>query len=93
MLKCRVCGLVHAEPPWGDDGRTPLFEMCDCCGVEFGYQDSTPLGVARYRKKWLDAGGAWDNPKTRPPDWNLAEQLAGIPAPWNDAGLAEEPGT
>jgi hypothetical protein len=50
---CRVCGRGQASPPWGDDGATPSFEICDRCGTEFGYEDATPLGVARKREEWL----------------------------------------
>lgn len=51
--RCRVCGLAQATPPWGSDGATPTFEICDGCGTEFGYEDATPLGVARKRAAWL----------------------------------------
>ncbi len=54
QLTCHVCGLVQDEPPWGGDGRTPTFDICDCCGVEFGYEDSTLESVRRYRKAWLE---------------------------------------
>jgi hypothetical protein len=50
--------------------------------VEFGYQDTTPESVARFRKAWLDAGPKWRRPKAMPPGWSLSEQLAGIPAQW-----------
>lgn len=53
---CRVCGLKYEEPPWGFDGKTPSFEICQCCGVEFGYEDATVVGVNRYRKKWISSG-------------------------------------
>jgi hypothetical protein len=36
---CRVCGLEQDFQPWGKDGKTPAFEICGCCGVDFGYQD------------------------------------------------------
>jgi len=76
---CRVCGLRHDDPPWGVDGRTPLFELCDCCGVEFGYQDSTPVGAKRFRDAWLTAGAAWYKPAGRPPGWQLEAQLRDLP--------------
>lgn len=82
LLKCRVCGLIQDEPPWGDDGATPMYEICDCCGVEFGYEDATPLGVARYRQAWLDAGAKWNNRKRLPGSWDLEAQLVSIPQQW-----------
>ena len=74
-LQCRVCGLQQAEPPWGEDGKSPTFDICDCCGVEFGYEDSLSAGVERYRAEWLKKGAPWLRPSARPPDWSLERQL------------------
>jgi hypothetical protein len=76
---CRVCGLYHEQPPWGEDERTPLFIYCACCGVEFGHQDCLPIAARRFRERWLNAGALWDNPRRKPPDWNLEVQLRSIP--------------
>jgi hypothetical protein len=62
IANCRVCGYEPEDPPWGTDGRTPLFEYCPCCGVEWGYQDATPIGVERFRAKWLESGAPWVDP-------------------------------
>lgn len=43
-LFCRVCGFQAGDPPWGQDGLTPLFEHCPRW-VEWGYQDATPVSV------------------------------------------------
>ncbi len=77
--RCRVCGLDLPDPPWGVDGRTPTFEYCVCCGVEIGYQDSTPIGARRFREAWLAAGAKWDEPDQEPEGWNLEEQLSFVP--------------
>ena len=71
--------LRQPTPPWGDDGRTPLFEHCPCCGVEFGYQDATPTGARRFREAWLSGGGRWSEPEGMPANWSLQEQLTQIP--------------
>jgi hypothetical protein len=78
-LCCRVCGWRLERPPWGSDGRTPSFETCPCCGVEFGYQDFTPLGATRYRKLWVKAGARWAQPHKRPTDWDLEPQMEQVP--------------
>jgi len=65
-LLCRVCGYRDDEPPWGADGRTPSFALCPCCGVEWGYQDSSQTGVARFREAWLAAGAPWRDPLVGP---------------------------
>lgn len=76
---CRVCGLKQNEPQWGIDGQTPTYNICDCCGVEFGYEDSTLIGIKNYRKKWLDSGAKWNYKKYKPDSWFLNEQLDNIP--------------
>ncbi len=76
---CRVCGFFFSESlPWGDDGCSPSFDICPCCGVEFGYEDATPVGVIRYRDKWLESGGEFYDADQRPSNWNLDSQLASI---------------
>jgi hypothetical protein len=79
-LRCRVCGLLQDEPPWGEDGHSPTHNICDCCGAEFGYEDSTLLGIQRYRQEWLAKGAPWFHPKARPGNWDVAAQLAQVPA-------------
>lgn len=72
---CRVCGLEQLEPPWGDDGKSATFDICDCCGVEFGYEDATLSGIRRYREKWLTNGAKWNTTKSIPDNWMLHQQL------------------
>jgi hypothetical protein len=81
---CRSCGLDHGSPPWGEDERTPSFEICDCCGVEAGYEDVTPAAARSYREHWLAAGAKWFMPKARPDGWNLDNQLSQVPAAFRD---------
>jgi len=76
---CRICGLAQPEPPWGVDGRTPDFTFCPCCGVEFGYQDCTLVGIRRFRAAWIENGAKWDSPKEKPENWSLEAQLENIP--------------
>lgn len=79
LLICRVCGLKQNEPQWGDDGETPTYNICDCCGVEFGYEDSSLIGIKNYRNKWLSSGGRWTKPNCKPENWTLENQLPNIP--------------
>jgi hypothetical protein len=76
---CRVCGLYNEDPPWGDDGNSPNYEFCPCCGIEFGNQDYTIESAKANRSKWINKGAIWDSPKEKPDDWNLEEQLKQIP--------------
>ncbi|MEV6288093.1 hypothetical protein [Kribbella sp. NPDC051770] len=76
-LHCRVCGLPQLTPPWGDDGKSPTFEICDCCGTEFGYDDATPAGITRARARWKASGFQWFTASARPEGWNADAQLPG----------------
>ena len=75
-----MCGLEQAEPPWGQDGLTPNFAICDACGTAFGYEDATLKGVLAQRTRWLEAGAEWFNAEARPEDWSVGVQLGNIPA-------------
>jgi len=77
---CRVCGLLAGEPPWGQDGRSPLYDFCPCCGVEHGYQDSSVAGARKFRAAWQAAGGAWEDVRSKPANWSLELQLENVPA-------------
>ena len=76
---CRICGLDQGYPAWGEDGETPTYNMCPCCGVEFGYEDAFLDTIRDYRQTWLANGGKWLMPQLRPEGWNLQEQLRQIP--------------
>ena len=79
LFRCRVCGLRLSEPPWGEDGHSPTYEYCPCCGVEFGYGDATPIAARRWREKWLGGDAAWREPTHRPENWSRDEQLNAVP--------------
>jgi hypothetical protein len=76
---CRVCGLYQGEPIYGLDGHSPTFNICDCCGVEFGYEDTILPAIYRYRGQWIQTGCLWHSRRSQPEDWNLAQQMTQIP--------------
>ncbi|MBI1353708.1 MAG: hypothetical protein GC160_05125 [Acidobacteria bacterium] len=76
---CRVCGLDQGYPPWGEDGRSPDFTICSCCGTEFGYEDVSQASVSAMRLRWLDAGGKWFRPMDQPENWDVTAQLKLVP--------------
>jgi len=78
-FNCRVCGLDQGFKPWGEDGNLPTFDICDCCGVQFGYEDCNVFYVKKFRDEWIKNGAKWFTPKDRPENWSLAEQLKQIP--------------
>jgi hypothetical protein len=67
---CRICGLRQDEMPWGADGKTPTYQICDCCGVEFGYEDCTVQSIENFRKSWLERGAKWFRESQKPEDWS-----------------------
>lgn len=79
LYACRVCGLLQVEPPWGEDRKTPNFEICDCCGVEFGYEDCSVETARLARERWKAQGFRWHEPTITPQDWSLEKQLQQIP--------------
>lgn len=78
--RCHVCGFDAGEPPWGESECDPTFNICECCGVEFGYEDHLMSGVLRCRKRWIESGGIWFRPKAKPSNWDMAEQIKKIPS-------------
>ncbi len=77
---CRICGLYIENSPWGLDGHSPTYEICSCCGVEFGNEDYTIESVKKYRENWINKGAIWFDPKEKPKEWNMGEQFKKIPA-------------
>ena len=76
---CRVCGLDYIDfYPWGESNDDPSNGICDCCGVEFGYEDADPETVESYRNDWIKKGSLWFNPKYKPEGWKLEVQLLNI---------------
>ncbi|MCD8032141.1 MAG: hypothetical protein LUF85_15295 [Bacteroides sp.] len=76
---CRVCGLFIQDKPWGENGKTPTYEICPCCGVEFGVEDYTKESTKEYREKWIESGCQWFDKKEKPENWNLSLQMENIP--------------
>lgn len=76
---CRVCGLRQDEPIWGEDGNSPSYDICPCCGVEFGYGDTTIDNCKAIRKDWIAKGMKWSFPEEKPSNWSWDEQKKHIP--------------
>ena len=80
---CRVCGFQYDDYyPWGENGQLPTYDICDCCGAEFGYDDDIGAcgePIQTYRSKWINGGAKFFRPSERPENWNLEDQLKNIP--------------
>jgi rubredoxin len=75
---CRVCGFYIEGKPWGDDGKTPSYEICPCCGVEFGNEDYTVESIKKYRDNWVGKGMVWFDSNLTPTGWNFEEQFKNV---------------
>ncbi|OKP94996.1 hypothetical protein A3849_28410 [Paenibacillus sp. P46E] len=76
---CHICGYAGINQlPWGIDGKTPSFDVCACCGAEYGIDDLTKLGLLHYQAEWLSNGGKWFNQHEKPNKWDLIDQMRNI---------------
>ena len=84
---CRVCGFEYDIPTW-EEG-VACGDICDCCGVEFGYEDRILIAIMNFRKKWVGNNAKFNSPKYKPPNWSLCEQIKKIPTKWLESNELE----
>lgn len=78
---CAVCGFEGLEEPLFVDGEyLKTFEICPCCGFEFGFSEDhdvvhgfitipeefLEVAFQLYRKKWIEAGMKIFDPEAIP---------------------------
>ena len=70
----------NLEPPYSQHFGNPSYEVCACCGFEYGNDDepgtASPVTFQQYRNEWVSDGAKWFDPTRRPSGWSLTEQLA-----------------
>lgn len=75
LNRCPVCGYLMAAPPY-DEHCCATFEICPCCGTEFGYDDSAASHQV-LRETWIKRGMPWWSRHQIPVDgWDPKIQLA-----------------
>ena len=79
---CPVCGYDKLfEVPY-DSLQYPSYEICPCCGFEFGVDDEDKgFTFKTYREKWIKEGYHFYILEEKPDEWNekvLAKQLENI---------------
>lgn len=77
---CRVCGFHWEEKPWGEDGHSPTYAICPCCGVEWGNEDYCLESIRKFRSEWVGKGCQWFDIRQRPSDWDYQIQLRNVDA-------------
>lgn len=82
MFYCPVCGYNGLDelPYINGDPSSGSFEICSCCGFQFGVDDlDGGYTHETYRKKWIDDGAVWfSNFTPAPNNWSLRKQLQNI---------------
>lgn len=78
-LSCRICGFRQDHFPWGENNANPSFEICDCCSVQFGIQDTDLTSIREYRNGWIKNGASWNKSGKKDQYWSLENQLKNIP--------------
>lgn len=77
---CPVCGFQLHRPAWITD-HSPSFEICPCCGLQFGYDDfaldpSDRENIRKsWRNKWIEGGMKFWSVRRRPANWDPLLQL------------------
>ncbi len=79
LTQCKVCGYDYKSYyPWGLDGKIPTYDICICCGIEFGYEDCNGNSILIAQKKWENSGFPWKSHIKQPADWNPSTQLKSL---------------
>ncbi len=73
------------QPPFSEHLGFPSYEVCPCCGFEFGFDDdpgaaSKSSSFGEYRAEWLASGAKWFSVRAKPEGWDLRRQLSIIRA-------------
>ncbi|WP_154890075.1 hypothetical protein [Longibaculum muris] len=76
---CPICGYDKLlEPPY-DEYNNPSYEICPCCGFEYGFDDQDQnFDFIAYRENWLLSGAKWFLPQEKPDNWDLSAQLKNL---------------
>jgi hypothetical protein len=76
--------MDHGTPPYCIKYGFPSYEICPCCGYEFGNDDNPGTAEAvsfdDYRREWIASGAEWFESEAKRDGWNMEAQLtrAGI---------------
>ena len=75
---CPVCGWPELMDPPHSESNGPSFEICPCCGFQFGYDDDDQgFTYAAWRERWIQNGMTWwSNGRPASPAWDARQQLA-----------------
>ena len=79
---CPICGYPNLDEPPYDKYGDPSYEICACCGFEYGFDDhSEGYTFESYRKEWMNKGYPFKWKDDMPEGWNAKmaqEQLLNL---------------
>jgi hypothetical protein len=68
--------------PYEDLWGFPSYDVCSCCGYEFGFNDNPGNGIGETfeeaRREWIEDGCKWFEPSEMPPGWSAQKQLEAV---------------
>lgn len=75
---CPVCEYDKLDEPPYDSFGYPTYNMCPCCGTEFGYDDVTKKH-SELRNAWIGNGMRWWSKNAQPPNnWDPEIQVGSV---------------
>ena len=80
---CPVCGFDKLEePPYSPSGHG-LFEICPCCGFQYGVTDDNEgISFHELREMWIEQGMPWRSKgRAAPKGWSPQQQLRNLRNP------------
>jgi hypothetical protein len=67
------------NPQYSRHFGAPTYEVCNSRGFEFGNDDepgtAAPVSFHQHLAEWIKDGSLWFDPKAKPSNWSLEEQL------------------
>ncbi len=77
---CPVCGYNKLTFKPYDEKGYASFEICPCCGFEFGCDDfpDKEKAFVEWRENWINGGCNWFSRNSSPQDWSAKEQLESL---------------
>lgn len=83
MKDVTAAATNKVTPPYAMAYGMPSYDVCDCCGFEFGNDDepggtAAPNSFESYRREWIANGCDWFCPESKPVGWSLERQLRNL---------------
>jgi hypothetical protein len=74
---CPVCGWPKLDEPPRSATGSASFEICPCCGFQFGVTDDDEgINEAAWRAQWIAGGMQWSSTsRPAPTRWSASRQL------------------